>query len=70
MPELSLEMEGQIVDYDTADYYLPEKWVNEPQGRELWLIFKTNNSSTPHHYIVVNLPMFCSRGRRIAAGAR
>lgn len=41
MPELSLEMEGRIVDYDTADYYLPEKWVNEPQGRELWLIFTT-----------------------------
>ncbi len=35
MPELSIQMEGQIVDYDTADYYLPEKWEMPRHGKLL-----------------------------------
>ena len=36
MPELAPQMEGQIVDYNTADYYLPEKWEMPRPGKLLY----------------------------------
>lgn len=36
MPKLILQMDGQLVDYDTADYYLPEKWEMPRHGKLLY----------------------------------
>jgi len=32
-PQLTLKLDAQSVDYDTADYFLPEKWEIPREGK-------------------------------------